>query len=392
MDFIDSFVAESDSIPSPKIYRLWSAITAVSGALERKVWTAGSAGPIFPHLFTILVGPPASGKTNSISRIRDYWARIPTLKLAGDNLTLPALVDAMAAALRTEMFENSILTFSALNITSSEFGVFFMAYDLGFLSFFNNVFDSPLMYREERRTAGNTEVIKPHIVMLAGTQPDYLASFMPETAWGMGFTSRLLLIYCNEAPKKDLFSIDGKAEARSLSPLLNQIHKLKGEMKWTARAKTQINAWHMRNCPPTPTHNKLNHYLGRRALHALKLSMISALSRTQDFIIDIEDFERAQDWLLTAEKFMPDVFHAMSLKSDNQIISDLHFYLYSRWSANTRGQREDLPEAVLYNYLKERVPSEKISRIIEIAEKTGSIKQGKYPGTYIPQPLTKLGD
>ena len=35
-DFIETYVQETAKVPSPEIYRLWSAITCVSGVLERK--------------------------------------------------------------------------------------------------------------------------------------------------------------------------------------------------------------------------------------------------------------------------------------------------------------------------------------------------------------------
>jgi hypothetical protein len=189
-DWIDFYVEETAKVPSPEIYRLWSAITAISGVLERKVWTTGSAGPIYPNLFTVLVGPPASGKDNAIRPIRDLWAKVNGLNLSPDNVTKAALIDALAKALRTVINASTgeAMSFSCMVVPCPEFGVFFTHHDLEFLSVLNHIYMSPQMYREERRTAGVIEVTKPHLIMLSGTQPDYLNSFLPDEAWGMGFT------------------------------------------------------------------------------------------------------------------------------------------------------------------------------------------------------------
>ncbi len=389
-DFIDSYVTETKDVPSPEIYRLWSAITAVSGALERKVFTTGSAGPIYPNLFTILVGPPASGKTNAIKPIRDLWSRIKGLNLAPDNVTKAALIDSLSRALRTIITSTSTaLTFSAMAVPCSEFGIFFTHHDLEFLSVLNHIYDNPPSYKEERRTAGIIEINKPYLVILAGTQPDFLSTFLPEEAWGMGFTSRLIMIYADKAPPSDLFS-RREVKASALAARLLEVFEYKGEFQWTKNAVDEINAWNTAGCPPAPTHSKLFHYNGRRAVHVIKLAMISAVSRcTGELIVTVDDFERAKDWLLDAEKTMPDIFRAMGLKSDAQLIADLHYHLYRKYSSVAMDKRRPLPTSEIYEFLHTRVPSDKIARLIDVAEKTGYIRRGTYPDEWVPQLVVK---
>lgn len=390
-DWIDTYVKATEKTPSPELYRLWSGITAISGALERKVWTMGSAGQIFPNLYTVLVGPPASGKDNAIRPIRELWARINLLNLAPDNVTKASLIDVLSRSMRTVMNGSSVpYIFSALTVPAPEFGVFFTHHDLEFLSVLNHIYGSPPSYKEERRTAGIIEVNKPHLVILAGTQPDYLNSFLPDEAWGMGFTSRLIFIYSGSTPKADLFAAHSQ-ESATLLPDLKKIFDLKGEFVWSKNAVDEINAWNQANCPPTPTHSKLLHYNGRRALHTIKLSMISAISRSPELHVTIDDFERAKDWLIEAEKVMPDIFRAMGQRSDQQILADLHFHLYRIWSSVAIDKRKPLPDKVLYDFLTSRIPSEKIKNIIEVAEKTGYITKGTYPNEWVPNTLTTFG-
>lgn len=388
-DWIDTYVEETKKVPSPEIFRLWSAITAISGVLERKVWTTGSAGEIYPNLFTVLVGPPASGKDNAIRPIRELWAKINMLNLAPDNVTKASLIDVLSRSMRTIMNGSSApYIFSALSVPAPEFGVFFTHHDTEFLSVLNHIYGSPPSYKEERRSAGIVEVNKPHLVLLSGTQPDYLNGFLPEEAWGMGFTSRLLLIYSGEHPKADLFAMQAQ-QSYTLLPDLKKLFDLKGQFVWSKNAIDEINAWNQAGCPPAPTHSKLLHYNGRRALHAIKLSMISAASRSGELYVTIEDFERAKDWLLAAEVTMPDIFRAMGQRSDMQIIADLHFHLYRIWSSVAVDKRQPLVDKDLYGFLHSRVPSEKIKNIIDTAVKTGYFRQGTYPGEWIPNTLTR---
>lgn len=387
MDWIETFTEATKNVPSPEIFRLWSAISCVSGVLERKVWTEGEIGPIFPHLYTVLVGLPSSGKTNAIRLAHDMWQKMNGLHVAPDNVTREALVDALSRSLRTIINGgDSAYTFSALNIACSEFGVFFMNHDLGFLSLMNHLYDSQSNHREERRTKGAIEIIRPHLVLLAGVQPDYLGTFLPEAAWGMGFTARLIMIYSAPIRKKSFF-LSKPWLTPALVDELKRIFALKGEFRWTDAAVAEQMAWIEAGCPPQPTHNRLSHYAGRRDLLVAKLSMISAASNSSALEVTVDDWERAKDWLLEAEKFMPDIFHAMTQRSDAQVIADLHMALYREWSKLAVSKRKPVPTAFLWTYLGDRVTSERIGRIIDAAETMGRIRKGRFPDEWIPAPL-----
>jgi hypothetical protein len=390
-DWIDTYVEETAEVPSPPQYRLWSAITAVSGVLERKVWTVGSAGPIYPNMLTLLVGPPATGKTNAIRPIRDLWAKIQGLHIAPDDVTKASLIDALSEATRTVITNSTqAYSFSALVAPVSEFGVFFPNYDLSFLSIINNIYDSPAVHTEKRRINGELTINKPYIVMLAGTQPDFLNALMPETAWGMGFTSRLTMIYAGEAPPSDLFA-KVTVKSSSLARDLGKIFTYNGEYAWSKNAADELNAWHRAGCPPAPSHSRLTHYNGRRSLNAIKLSMISAASRSPELIVTVEDVERAKSWLLEAEKLMPDIFRAMGQRSDSQIIADMHYAMYKKWSAVALGSRKAVSTEDLYSFLYSRVPSEKIPRLIEVAWRTGFFRKGSFPDEWVPQSVQSFG-
>lgn len=396
MDWIDSFMAYTEGQPTPVRFRRWAAISAIAAALERRVWTITMGRPTFPNLYVLLVGPPTAGKTVAIDIVYDFWRETKALHIAPKGMTTAALVDSLKEAAHNRLYEGKLVEYHSLQIAAPEFGTFIHAHDLEMMANLNDIWDSPRTYGQKRRhvNGGKTiEIMYPQLNILAGAQPGFLASVMPEEAWSMGFTSRLLMIYGQEAPQVSLFS--GKtlqeSTAKSLILQMTKMTKLHGQFQWTPQAAEEIERWYTTRLSPEPAHSRLQHYTGRRVRQFLKLLMVSAVARSVgeelESVIRLEDIERAREWLLEAESKMPDVFREMVLKSDVETIKELHF---ASWQQFTNSKQKPLSSEFIYAFLSNRVPSEKIENIIKTACKSGYLEEFA-PGVYKPRPLTNFG-
>jgi hypothetical protein len=374
-DWIDQYLEFTDGIPAPDIFRLWSGIACLGGVLERRVWAKVGRGAIYPNLYVLLVGAPGVGKSQAIAKTQDLWRSVKGLYVAPDNMTKAALVDVVARSTRRLMIEGRMEEFHALLVPSTEFGVLVPAHDLEFLNTLNKLFDNEKYYREERRHMGNKQIdiAYPQLNILAGTQPSYLANLLPEQAWGMGFMTRIIMIYSNTPKKVKLFhetSFPAEKEAELLKRL-RDFAKLWGPVSWEPDAAAAAEQWVHDGCPPMPDHSKLEAYNSRRILHTIKLAIIAAISRTGERVIQLQDFTRAQDWLIHAEKLMPDIFREMVNRSDSQVIQEMHYFMWTIWAR----KQEPIHISRIVYFLSMRVPSEKVNRLIEISEKSGVIKR-----------------
>jgi hypothetical protein len=167
---------------------------------------------------------------------------------------------------------------------------------------------------------------------------------------------------------------------------LHQITKAYDQMTWSPEAAASIERWNDSGCEPVPVHSKLEHYSMRRILHVLKLSIISAISANSP-IITVLDFNRARDWLLEAEQTMPNIFREMVQKSDIQIIDELYFFA---WQLYIRDKRP-IGAARLVNFLANRAPSERISRILDVAVKANIFDHLVDSNAYRPRPRHEHG-
>lgn len=395
-DWISSYLRHTEGYSSPEIFRLWTGIATVAGALERRTWVVTKKSLLYPNLFTLLVSNPGIGKSQAIQHVGEFWLATKQLKVSPDNMTKAALVDALEASSRNLILnETTLVEFHSLNVAASEFGVLVPAHDLDFLSVLNHIYDNPPYYRELRRgRKDEDDIIKPQLNIIAGTQPAYLANLLPEAAWGQGFCSRLIMIYSGDRTITPLFATEEgitAAEIKLKNDLimdLTTMTTLYGQMKWTEPAKELATKLDKEGIKPVPEHSKLEHYNARRIVHVIKLSMISSASRGNSLIIEEQDVERAKGWLLHAEEFMPDIFKEMVQRSDSQVISDLHFFAYRIYMK----EKKPVHKVRLIHFLQHRVPSEKVERVLDIAVKANILDLLAGTETYIPRPKNEHGE
>lgn len=383
-DWIDAFVAFTNGLPTPILFRRWAGIAAVAGALERKVFMRSMQKNLFANMFILLVAPPGVGKTVIITEVEALWQELSNHYIAPTSMTKAGMLDTLAASKRTIVRpgeEPPITTFHSLLIPAPEFGVLVPAYDLEFMNNLNDLYDCRTSYMERIRSRPEPlKIENPQLHLLAGTQPQYLSHLLPEVAWGQGFCSRTILIYSGDNVRGRLFNEDDRPDPTRLTHDLKHIGDLFGQIRWNPDAAAAIEAWHAGGGEPQPTHAKLQNYNPRRTLHLLKLSIVSSVSRASDLVVRLEDYQRALDWLTEAEEFMPDIFKAMGGGGDSAILEDTWHYLWSMWARD----RKPIAESHILAFISDRAPAHSVEKIFQILEKTGKIKQGGVDGLMRP--------
>lgn len=261
---------------------------------------------------------------------------------------------------------------------SSELSDLVPAYDPAFMSTLQTMYDCQLpQFVEERRTGSlRVEIPNPQLNLLAATTPSYLASLMPEGAWDQGFISRSIIVYAGEQVRRSLWDDNVAIQTDKLLHDLKRIAGLYGKFDWTPEAAAAIDEWQLAGGPPAVTYFKLIHYNTRRLAHLIKLCQIMSASRSDELLIRLEDYQRALDVLVAAEAFMPDVFKSMGGKSDNDAMEHCYRYLtavYAKGKKNERGELPGVHRHRLVDFLRQKVPSYAVMKIIEVMEQAEMI-------------------
>lgn len=364
--WIESFVERTASLHNPPIFRKWTAISAIAAALEQKVWIKTSR-PLYPNLYIFLIGHPGVGKTRAIREGRHYILGLPEPHLAPISITWASLVDELTSKKRNIMIDGEMHQYNSMYICSDELGAFISEYKTEMTDGLSAFYD-PDPYQQSRRTSNiHIKIESPQINLICGSTPQNLTDLMPEKAWGQGFSSRIIMVFSDERILGDDFAATEEIHSEDLMDDMQIINGLYGQFQVTEEYRAAVNLWRQQGEPPVPNHPKLIHYVTRRRAHLYKLSMVSAIDRSNALILTRDDFNRAMGWLLEAEETMPDIFKAGATNADAQAMDEIHHYI----KISDRGQ--GVSEQKITRFAMERIPLHSVLRVIDIMERSGQI-------------------
>lgn len=356
----------------PVIFRKWSAIAALGAVVEQKVWVTTTSAPVCPNLFVFLVGHPGTGKTKSIRRTREYLREIPEFHFAPISFTWAALVDAMVRAKRNVVIQGDAklnqLEYNSMVVASDELGTFMHQKDNEMAAGLSAMYDVDAYTHDRRGGEIRIKIAKPQLTLLCGATPKSLNESLPEAAWGQGFTSRTIMVFSDERLIGDDFALT----SNSLSPDL--IHDLKvisttvGQFKVTEEYQKLALAWQEAGMQPAPTHPLLVYYNSRRKVNLYKLSMISAIDRSDVLLLTRDDFNRAMNWLVQAEIGMEEIFKGSVEDSDHKAMEELYHFV----QISDKGK--GVGETQLVNKARQLVRASYVMQVLDLMEKSGMIK------------------
>ncbi len=318
-----------------------------------------------PNLFLELVGGPGTGKSQAINAVRSIYVPATGSSVIPASITRAGLEDYMQANLQQTKSPDGALLLSHECIgLSEEMQGILPDQDLGHLTLYNILYDLPKLHKARTRTNGEVTLEAPYCSILTGAQPAFLATTMPEQAWGMGFMSRSIMIFDTPRERRSMF------ELRDVDPTLkaNLIHDLKhiaslyGWMEWTKEAVSLYDEWWVEaGGIPIPQAKRLAMgYNSRREIHMAKLAMCMSISRSDDLFVDERDVAAAIETLLLFESKMNSIFQEMAATGSMVMLQDV----IDKIRADTAEGRPT-EESTVINLLMQRFPATQVHSMIE---------------------------
>jgi len=339
-DWLSAFLDFSSYAESPKEMRFWAGVSAIAGALRRKVWIDQAYFTWSPNFFIILVAPPGIvSKSTTADLALSLLREVPGIKFGPDVVTWPALVQALAGSCESFELNGEYYPMSPLTLVASELGNLIQPQDRELINMYIHLWDGKKSVEKVTKTSGNDVVEAPWVNMIGCTTPHWIADNMPPATVGGGFTSRCIFVY---ADKKEQFVAyprfnipEGFAERRlALIQDLEHISThLCGEYILTRDAIRWGEKWYRdlwTNRPPELSSEKLDGYVARKQTHLHKLAMVVAASQRDELTITEADLAFAQSMLVSVELDMEKVFSRIG-KTENALqVENLLAYIQAR--------------------------------------------------------------
>lgn len=363
------------NMPTPENFRLWTAISLVAAAMERKCWIETSMGKLYPNMYIFLIAPPGVGKTIMTSQAWKMMKGLSEHKVASPSVTRATIVQELDEAKRVKSHKTGTITFNALYLCVNELGVLLPEYEMAMMNKLTDIYDGHAYAESRRNEKHSVSIPAPLYNMLAAGTPGYFSHMLPEVAWEQGFMSRTLLIYSGDTLRMSLFG-QTAADKEKLAVLLQDLRfigNMYGEFAFSPEAAASIDNFYLAGHTETaPLHPKLQHYNTRRPAHLLKLMMAASMADGDDLIIKQSHYQTAFEWLTDAEAAMPQIFKAMNSGGDIQIMQEVWYYVFEQ---TRKTGKEGVPETAIIGFLSQRVPAEKIKWIFDVMKNAGLMEQ-----------------
>lgn len=313
---------------SPDSYINWAFYTMVSACLQRRVWYGPDIDPLFPNMFVVLVGKPATGKGRVIKpviQVLKSFKLTPNstkeddlvIPIGGDSITVEKLTQILAAASRSivkketgadgkEIVKRYI--HSSMVFLLEELASLFRKNQDDLVAFLTQAWDAG-DYTRQTKNQGCDFIKNVCLNILAGTQPEFIINCFSSNLISLGFASRVIFIY-EEEPRKRVFDIEytpEQLEARKhVMEHLKKLTSLYGRVLFSQEAKEFLEDWYENRMDKERKNRApvLDGYYGRKKVHVIKLSIAMHFADSVEMTVQIPSVKKALEALELIEPKM----------------------------------------------------------------------------------------
>lgn len=322
-ELIQLYLDYTNETESPRTYHRWTLLSAIGTLLGRQCWVPFGHWKIYPNQYVLLVGSPGARKGSSISVGKKFLAELEYPFFGPDKAAKETIwyeMARMAGQLNGEetdllgdpdIDEDILLldepsakssSIAQMYICADEFTAFTGYGNEEFIINLTNLWDNLDSYKNPKLRSESVMVYNPTINILSGSTPENLADALPRSAFGSGFTSRLILVHGEKGKSISWPPIPNAKTYAKILHRLSSIDQRTGPIDAPESTRELLSdIYHQEN---SIDDRRFEYYYQRRQTHLLKLSMIHAISR-EDEKIKESDVIISNTILTLAEREMP---------------------------------------------------------------------------------------
>lgn len=284
-------------LESPESFVLWTGLFAISSVLKRKVFIPRDylgSWECYPNLFIMFIGPPGTVRKTTAIRYFD--------ELIENNITN---ITRASHAVSQQVLSKNIADDPecSVSISAEELAPFLNTSKDLMLDFLTTIYDGRKDFKYETFARGLEYAEKPCLNALFGSTPIWIGNNLSEAAIGGGFMSRVISIFEDQPRTRQMYYNHLLEEfgndyfiniSKDLVHDLLEIDTLNGPFKIDEEALKWMENWYRSTAdsPPIKDH-RLASYFQRKPAHVHKVAMLLKVARSNELILEVEDFEQA---------------------------------------------------------------------------------------------------
>ena len=156
-DWVRAYLKFAENSEPPISYHVWTAISCISGALQRKVRLIWGYETLYPNLYVVLVGPSGKCKKGTAMTLGlEILKEVSGVTIVPEDVTRAQLIRRMADAVSTftDSETKRIMFHCSVTCFSEELSVFLKRNNIEFLATLTNWYDSRDEWTYETKNAG----------------------------------------------------------------------------------------------------------------------------------------------------------------------------------------------------------------------------------------------
>lgn len=327
-DWLAAFLEYSEHMESPKFMRFWAGVSALGGALRKKVWVENFYFKWTPNFFVIFVAPPGIvAKSTTADVATDLLRGVAGIHFGPNSVTWQSLVTSFASSSEYFKYGEEHVPMSAITLVARELGSLIDPRNKDVVNLFIELWDGAKTYEKQTKMSGNDLVEGPWVNLLAATTPSWIVENIPASMIGGGLVSRCIFLYADKKekfvahPGKNIPKGIQETRVKLIQDLEHISLNMVGPYEQTPQATAWEKAWYEDMWTKAETHyndDQIMGYLVRKQAHVNKLSMVLAASKSDELVITEDIFRLADTMLIDIEADMAKVFEKIG-KSETAV-------------------------------------------------------------------------
>ena len=364
--WIDEFVEATGYLNSPRIYRKWAALYAVSSALQRKTHLMAMGRELYPNLFVMLVGPPGLGKSMAMEPVKDLLSSLPNVVLSPARLSPEKFIQLVSRSSKIlPQPDDPYFSQSAYAVLVSEIASFIRPQDDQIVTTLTDFFDCAKLWRYATLSRDEDRIENLYLTLLGGITPKTLADNFGAKAIGAGFTARVNFVYSDEYSPPNIFGTVSVPDLSSFQLDLAAIHKMHGTFHFSREAAQRLQALVTAGIPPTPTDPKFEEILTRRWVHLTKLAMLYSAAESSNLKIELTHLDAALETFLEYEACMAQSFAYMGASPVAQAIREIISFIKNEYALTGRPVTEAAVKKILLKDVQPQYVNSVLSELLQ---------------------------